>query len=152
MLRANIAASQRSISRKSNADEIRPSNPHHLHRVDLRDTMLGDASAMDATRFDESNCSSDAGCGCNLVSANEVDSELRSGYVATWQREYEKKLAATDAALARDDLTAIERRRLQRYRNQLADRYHLATSPAVTYKPINVMGYVLKFSVYAFKN
>jgi len=71
---------------------------------------------------------------------------------ARWQREYEQKLAATDAALARDDLRAIERRRLQRYRNQLADRYHLVTSPAVTYKPINVMGYVLKFSVYAFKN
>jgi hypothetical protein len=71
---------------------------------------------------------------------------------ARWQREYEQKLAATDAALARDDLSAIERRRLQRYRNQLADRYHLVTSPAVTYKPINVLGYVLKFSVYAFKN
>ncbi|MNJ61593.1 hypothetical protein D3C77_573880 [compost metagenome] len=79
MLRANIAASQRSISRKSNADEIRPSNPHHLHRVDLRDTMPGDVSVVDARRFDESNCSSDAGCGCNRVSSNGVDTELRPG-------------------------------------------------------------------------
>lgn len=71
---------------------------------------------------------------------------------ARWQREYDQKLDATDAALARNDLTATERRRLQSYRNQLPDRYHLVTSPAMTYKPIDVMGYVLKFSVYAFKN
>lgn len=71
---------------------------------------------------------------------------------AKWQREYDQKLAATDAALARGYITVPERRRLQRYRNQLANRYHLVTSPAITYKPISVMGYVLKFSIYAFKN
>lgn len=71
---------------------------------------------------------------------------------AWWQREYEQKLAATDAALARSDLSAAERRRLQRYRDQLPNRYHLVTSPAETYKPINFMGYVLKFSAYAFKH
>lgn len=69
-----------------------------------------------------------------------------------WRREYDQQVATTDAALARDDLTATERRRLQRYRNQLADRYHLVTSPEATYRPINVMGYLLKFGAYAFKN
>ncbi len=71
---------------------------------------------------------------------------------AWWRREYDQKVVTTDAALARDDLTVTERRRLQRYRNQLADRYHLVTSPEATYKPINVMGYVLKFGTYAFKH
>ena len=70
---------------------------------------------------------------------------------AWWRREYDQKVASTDAALARNDLTTTERRRLQRYRDQLSDRYHLVTSPDETYKPINFMGYVLKFGAYAFK-
>ncbi|WP_265535358.1 hypothetical protein [Pseudomonas saponiphila] len=70
---------------------------------------------------------------------------------AWWQREYEQKVASTDAALARADLTATKRRQLQRYRDQLPDRYHLVTSRDETYKPINFMGYVLKFGAYAFK-
>lgn len=69
-----------------------------------------------------------------------------------WRQEYEKKLAHTEAELAREDLTAKQRRQLQRYRDQLPDRFHLVTSPDQTYRTVKVVGVALKAAAQAVKN
>ena len=61
-----------------------------------------------------------------------------------WQQDYEQKLAHTHAELARLDLTEKERRRLERYRDELPNRFHLVTSPDETYRTVNVVGVVFK--------
>ncbi len=71
---------------------------------------------------------------------------------AGWQKDYEQKLAHTHAELARLDLTAKERRRLERYHDELPNRFHLVTSPDETYRTVNAVGVVFKAAASAQRN
>lgn len=66
-----------------------------------------------------------------------------------WAREYEAKMAPLKARLLEQDLSASEREHVLNRIKDLDDCYHLATSPAVTYRWINrmsaVMGSVARF-------
>lgn len=77
---------------------------------------------------------------------------IQDFFRAGWQQEYEQKLAHTRAELARDDLTDKERRRLERYRDELPIRYHLVTRPDDTYRKIKAVGYTLKAAASLLKN
>lgn len=77
---------------------------------------------------------------------------IQDFFRARWQQDYEQKLAHTHAELARLDLTAKERRRLERYRDELPNRFHLVTSPDETYRTINVVGVVFKAAASALRN
>ncbi|MBH3372432.1 hypothetical protein ACIF81_07335 [Pseudomonas juntendi] len=69
----------------------------------------------------------------------------------SWRQEYEQKLAHTEAQLARKDLTAKQRRRLQHFYDQLPDRFHLVTSPDQTYRTVKVVGVGLKAAAHALR-
>jgi hypothetical protein len=56
-----------------------------------------------------------------------------------WAREYEAKLAPLQARLLEQDLSASEREHILNRIQDLDDRYHLVTSPAVTYRGIKRM-------------
>lgn len=77
---------------------------------------------------------------------------IQDFFRANWRQEYEQKLAHTEVQLARDDLTAKQRRQLQRYRDQLPDRFHLVTSPDQTYRTVKVVGVALKAAAHAAKD
>lgn len=77
---------------------------------------------------------------------------IQDFFRAGWQQEYEQKLAHTNAELAREGLTAKERRRLERYRDELPDRFHLVTSPDETYRAVKVVGVVFSAAASALKS
>ncbi len=77
---------------------------------------------------------------------------IQDFFRAGWQQEYEQKLAHTHAELAREDLTAKERRRLERYRDQLPNRFHLVTSPDKTYRVVTIVGVAAKAAASALKS
>lgn len=66
-----------------------------------------------------------------------------------WAREYEAKMAPLKARLMEQDLSASEREHVLNRIKDLDDRYHLVTSPTVTYRWINrmsaVMGSIARF-------
>lgn len=70
----------------------------------------------------------------------------------TWRQEYQDKLADANAQLTRDDLSPKERMRLQRYVDKLPDRYHLVTSPEVTYGKITAIGTLMSACAKAIKS
>lgn len=77
---------------------------------------------------------------------------IQDFFRAGWQQEYEQKLAHTQAELAREDLTAKDRRRLERYLDQLPNRFHLVTSPDKTYRVVTIVGVATKAAASALKS
>ena len=77
---------------------------------------------------------------------------IQDFFRAGWQQDFEHKLAHTHAELARKDLTAKERRRLEHYRDQLPNRFHLVTSPDETYRTVKVIGVALKAAATVLKS
>ena len=77
---------------------------------------------------------------------------IQDFFRAGWQQEYEQKLAHTQAELAREDLTAKDRRRLERYLDQLPNRFHLVTSPDITYRVVTIVGVAAKAAASTLKS
>ncbi|MFV3338773.1 hypothetical protein ACNFB1_16560 [Pseudomonas sp. NY15349] len=77
---------------------------------------------------------------------------IQDFFRAGWQQEYEQKLAHTQAELAREDLTAKDRRRLERYLDQLPNRFHLVTSPDKTYRVVTIVGVAAKAAASTLKS
>lgn len=77
---------------------------------------------------------------------------IQDFFRAGWQQEYEQKLAHTQAELAREDLTAKDRRRLERYLDQLPNRFHLVTSPDKTYRVVTIVGVAAKAAASSLKS
>ncbi|KAB0528580.1 hypothetical protein ACFFQ5_21925 [Pseudomonas brassicacearum] len=71
-----------------------------------------------------------------LLNLERIQNYLRP----EWAREYEAKLAPLRARLLEQDLSASERELVLNRIQDLNDRYHLVTSPAVTYRWIKRMG------------
>lgn len=71
-----------------------------------------------------------------LLNLERIQNYLRP----EWAREYEAKLAPLQARLLEQDLSASERELVLNRIQDLNDRYHLVTSPAVTYRWIKRMG------------
>lgn len=71
---------------------------------------------------------------------------LQDFFRQQWRQEYEEKTALLAAQLARDDFSMAERNRLQRRLSELPERYHLVTSPEVTYRTIKLFGIMLNAS------